>query len=105
MEEPNLNYINNLSDGDELFKKQIIMVIKKEFPKEIKSYYEAHNNKEFIKVAEIVHKIKHKISILGLAKGYQLAQEYELKLKRNSDDLKESFEEVIITITKYIKTL
>ena len=105
MEEPNLNYINNLSDGDELFKKQIIMVIKKEFPKEIKSYYEALNNKEFIKVAEIVHKIKHKISILGLAKGYQLAQEYELKLKRNSDDLKESFEEVIITITKYIKTL
>ena len=105
METPNLNYIINLSDGDELFKKQIIKVLKKEFPEEIKSYHEALNNKEFIKVAELVHKIKHKISILGLKKGYQLAQEYELKLKKNSDDLKESFEEVIVKITKYIKTL
>lgn len=104
-ENPNLTHIKEISGGDLEFEEKLLIIVKKELPEEINIYKNFLNENNFKQAAELVHKIKHKISILGLENGYQLAQEYELRLKKNSDDLKESFEEVIDTITKYIKTL
>ena len=36
MKSPNLNYIRELSGGDQNFEKKIIDIIKKEFPEEMK---------------------------------------------------------------------
>ena len=45
-EAPNLNYIKQLSGGDKDFEKQLIEVIKDEFPLEKKEYYNNLKNNE-----------------------------------------------------------
>ncbi|TWO32710.1 Hpt domain-containing protein [Seonamhaeicola sediminis] len=105
MEQPNLSYINELSGGDESFKNKLIAIIKKEFPEEKAIYiknFEAHN---FKASAENVHKLKHKISILGLEKSYKIAERYEDNLKENSTSGEEAFNNILKTITDYLETL
>jgi len=71
MEQPNLNYIRKLSGGDTDFEKQLFEVLKKEFPIERELFKNSIESDQFYEAAEIVHKLKHKFSILGLEKGYQ----------------------------------
>ena len=105
MEKPNLNYVNNLSGDDSYVKELLIDVIKTEFPEEKKKYYESYHNKEFKKIEENVHRLKHKISILGLAKSYEIANEYEHNLRVKSIDKSDDFDIILLVITEYLKTL
>lgn len=105
MEQPNLSEINKLSNGDKTFEEKIFNVIKKEFPIEKEQYYNHLESKNLIKAAEDVHKLKHKISIFGLEKSYEIATNYENNLKEGSYDLKEDFEKILQMITEYINTL
>lgn len=105
MEQPNLSAIHELSNGDKTFEEKIFNVIKREFPEEKARYFSNLEKGEYIKVAEDVHKLKHKISILGLEKGYEIATDYEKNLKSGTYDLKEEFEKVLQMITEYIHTL
>ena len=41
MEQPNLEYINQLARGDDSIKNELIDVIKTEFPEEKKDYFES----------------------------------------------------------------
>jgi len=105
MEKPNLNYVNNLSGDDKDLKELLIDVIKTEFPEEKKQYYESYHNKEFKKIEENVHRLKHKISILGLEKSYETANEYEHNLRVKSIDKSDDFDIILLVITEYLKTL
>ena len=73
METTNLDYVNSLARDDDSFKNLLIDVIKNEFPVEQKEYFESCKNNDYKKIEESVHKIKHKISILGLEKSYKIA--------------------------------
>jgi hypothetical protein len=73
MEQPNLSYINRLS-GDNLRFKNKIIGISKELPDEIAVYEEEFKSGNYLEAAQSVHKLKHKISILGLDKSYYLAE-------------------------------
>ncbi|WP_442265904.1 Hpt domain-containing protein [Tenacibaculum sp. ZS6-P6] len=79
-EKPNLNYIKELSGGDQEFEEKMLSILKNELPVEIKTYENHVENQDFKQIAEIVHKIKHKISILGLEKSYESAVTYEKEL-------------------------
>ncbi|WP_281989601.1 Hpt domain-containing protein [Aquimarina aggregata] len=105
MEQPNLSEINKLSNGDKTFEERIFNVIKKEFPLEKAQYFSNLENKNLIKAAEDVHKLKHKVSIFGLEKSYEIATNYENNLKDGNYELKEDFEKVLQMITEYIDTL
>ncbi len=105
MEQPNLSEIHMMSNGDKVFEGKIFDVIKKEFPVEKQQYFDSLKNKDFIKTAEDVHKLKHKISILGLQKGYVIATDYENNLKEGNYTLQEDFEKILQMITTYIVTL
>mgnify|MGYP000339029144 CR=1 FL=1 len=105
MEQPNLSYINQLARGDESIKNELIEVIKSEFPEEKKDYFDSLEEKEFKKIEENVHRIKHKISILGLEKSYKVANEFEHNLRELSLDKQEDFEQILITISEYIETI
>ncbi len=105
MEAPNLSYINELSGGDESFKNKLIAIIKTEFPEEKEVYFKNFEAKDFKASAENVHKLKHKISILGLEKSYTIAESYEDNLKENSTSGSEAFNDILKTITDYLKTL
>jgi hypothetical protein len=101
MQKPNLEYINRLSRGDKSIKAELIEVIKTEFPKEKKEYYESLEKREFKKIEENVHTL----SILGLEKSYEIANQFEHNLREHSLDKKEDFDKILIAIADYIETI
>ena len=104
MEKPNLNYIKELSEGDQDFENKLIGVLKKELPLEFKEFQQNFNEKNFIKTAENVHKLKHKISILGLTKGYEEAALFENDLKNHQDTMRyDSFVQVIKSMMDFLR--
>ncbi|CAM4025362.1 MULTISPECIES: Hpt domain-containing protein [Flavobacterium] len=105
MEKPNLNYINDLSGNDEEFKATMIGVLKKELPEEIKDYDEYIKKNDFFQASQSVHKLKHKISILGLEKSYYIAEEFENNLKSNSTALQEEFENFLRLMMNFVNDL
>lgn len=105
METPNLSYINTLSGGDIAFKNKLITIIKTEFPEEKATYIKNIESENFKEIAENVHKLKHKISILGLEKSYEIANDFEEHLKENSLIGKEDFEIILSNITNFLATL
>lgn len=105
MEYPNLNYINQIAAGDLDFQQKLIQIIKTEFPQETKAYQTAVKENNLIKIAESVHKLKHKISIFGLMKAYEIASEYENQLRNGTSVLGERFAEILKKIEDYLKEI
>lgn len=105
MEKPNLNYINQLSGDNQEFRTRLITILKKELPDEIEVYQTEFANDNYSLAAQSVHKLKHKISILGLEKSYYLAEEYENNLKDNSIDLKADFENILKIMQEFVSHL
>ncbi len=105
MEQPNLSYIESMSAGDKTFEQKLIDIIQKEFPEEKQVYFDNITAENFKEAAENVHKLKHKISILGLVKSYEVAVDYEHNLIDGSTIGKEDFESTLQNITDFLKTL
>lgn len=105
MEQPNLNYIKELSGGDAYFEEKLINVVKDELPGEILEYQTNIQNKNYKLAAENVHKLKHKFGIVGLVKSYQVAIDYEDGLLEANLDLKEEFEAILQLIHSFINEL
>ena len=105
MEQPNFSEIDKIANGDTTVEQKIIDVILKEFPVEKEMYFEYLDQKNNERTAAYVHKLKHKISILGLVKGYEVATAYEENLKIDSHDYQEDFEQVLAVITTYLSKL
>lgn len=105
MERPNMSYIDELSGGNVSFKNTLINIVKKELPEEILVYKSNISAMHFKEAAENVHKLKHKISILGLETSYKLAIQYEENLKVDSTALQVEFEAILDEMTRYVNTL
>lgn len=104
METPNLNYIKELSGGDIAFEENILNLLKKEFPEEYCLFNENFNQKKYKKAANNVHKLKHKISILGFVKGFDLASNFEENLQNNDIKLYQDFINILNKIHVYLKS-
>ena len=105
MEQPNLSYIDTLSNGDKEFKSLLIQIVKDELPLEIEEYMANMKSKSFIAAAENVHKLKHKISILGLEKAYYLAIDFEEELKDKKFSKQASFESILDQMSHFVNEL
>lgn len=101
-EKPNLKYIKEISGGDLIFEEKMLEIVKNELPEEIKSYETFLKEQNFKQAAEIVHKIKHKISTLGLEKGYQVAIDYEEELKKKITKSKTQFDTILKVMVNFI---
>ena len=104
-ETPNLNFIEQLSGGDMSFQDKLIGIIKTEFPEEKAVYLNNIESNNFKEASENVHKLKHKISILGLEKSYEVAANFENNLFENRAEGKADFEIILKTITNFLATL
>lgn len=103
MELPNINFIKELSGGDLAFEESVLSVIKKEFPEEcilFKKNFEAKNYQE---AALNVHKMKHKVSILGFKKGLELTANFEKDLKNSNLKLYPDFVKILNKIHVYLE--
>lgn len=105
MEQPNLDYIDNLAGGDEAFRAQFIGILKSEFPGELETYLNAYKARDHKETAQIVHKLKHKFGVLGLEQGYALAVAYEDELLKESFDKHREFLTILKQIRVFLKSL
>ena len=102
---PNLDYINQLSKTNLELKNRLISVLKKEFPEEVKMYETNMNTYNFKEAAENVHKLKHKIALLGLEKGYEITRNFEEQLKEDSNEGQSDFDKILININTFLNKL
>lgn len=105
MEQPNLDYINEIAGGDPTFAGKLLDVVKLELPQEVELYQVNFNNSAFAKAAENVHKLKHKLGILGLVNGYELAIAYEEELRNGNSTLKNKFDALLEDCKRFINEL
>ncbi|MBU2921979.1 Hpt domain-containing protein [Winogradskyella psychrotolerans] len=105
MEKPNMSYIQSMSGGDNAFEQKLIAIIKAEFPEEKKVYFNNLEAQNYKLTAENVHKLKHKISILGLEKSYETAVAFENNLLEGSTTLQDEFESILRIMTNYLQQL
>lgn len=100
METPNLSYIDKLSGGDAGFRVQIIDVLKQELPEEIDNYYQHMANNNLDGASQFVHRLKHKMSILGLEESYEITNTYENEMKNSGNLEKKAYFEEVLTVMK-----
>lgn len=107
MQQPNLDYITEIAGNDSEMKATLISVVKSEFPEEKECYYKCLQKKDFKEIEEIVHRIKHKFSILGLEKSYANANAFEESLREHCfhKQQQEDFEQMLLVISNYLKTI
>ena len=102
MEQPNLSVIQEISEGDSDFENSILEILKKEFSEEANQYNEYFTQQNFEETSNTVHKLKHKISLLGLKNGLELAAVYEKELKEGKTEFHEKFSEILSKINVYL---
>lgn len=105
MKKPNLNFINDLSEGDVEFKNKLLFLLKKEFANEYEIYQNTRLNNDFNGAVEIVHKLKHKIGLLGLKENYDYASSFELDLKNKNFSKHNSFQLILDEISVFLNDL
>ncbi|MGY8909410.1 MAG: Hpt domain-containing protein [Flavobacteriales bacterium] len=102
MEKPNLSLIKEISGNDIEFENNILDIIKLEFPEEVKIFKTNFKDKKYLEASNNIHKIKHKISLLGLEKGLETASAFEIELKQGNIKLHHSFIEILDKIHVYL---
>lgn len=105
MEAPNLDYIAKLAANDEKIKQKLIDILQFELPTEIDAYFANIKANDLQQAGSLVHKIKHKIAILGLEEKYSIAEKYEIHLYENKRELQTEFEDTLALILNFINSL
>lgn len=105
MEQANTLYIDQLSGDNTEFRKKLISILQRELPEEVQIYAQQMEEKKYQLAAESVHKLKHKVSMLGLEKSYYIAEQFEDNLKENTTDLKTEFDQIIQIMTEFVNKL
>jgi hypothetical protein len=105
MEKPNFSYLRSFSGGDKVFEEKILNVIKTEYPNERDTYLNNIETNNFDLAANNVHKIRHKISLLGLEKSHELASQHELNLIKGHNTLHENFTDILNTMSRFLDEL
>jgi hypothetical protein len=105
MEKPNIEYILKLSGTEESVRLKLINVLKYELPIEMEAYYANINVEQWQQAACHVHKIKHKMAILGLHDSYTYADVYEKQLSENTKELQSDFENSLTLMLNFVNSL
>jgi HPt (histidine-containing phosphotransfer) domain-containing protein len=104
-EKANLHYFNQIANGEETIISTLISILKSELPEQVEEYKQSISESNFKESAEAVHKLKHKIGLLGLEKGYQITQQFEENLRNHSLENKKEFETILKNITNFTQNL
>lgn len=105
MEQPTLDYIQEISGGNTEFEQKFVTVLQDEFPKDKEAYLEFLGKEDLEKASGVVHKIKHKFGILCMHDSYRLAVSYEEELKEGQRDLEKEFTAILEAVHAFIKKL
>ena len=103
MQTPSLQYINDLADRDQSFALEITTLLKEEFPKDVKLFYQRVEENDLFGIASSVHKIKYKFGLLGLEDDLLIASKFENEIKTGNKALLIQFESILLKIDRYLK--
>lgn len=104
-EVPNLDYIKEIAGGNDEFEKKFLNIIQTEFPEEKRDYLQFLEIGQLEESANVVHKIKHKLGILGLTNAYEMAIKYEEDLNSGNTNLKADFAQVLKSVEEFIEKI
>ncbi|HAO14664.1 MAG TPA: histidine kinase [Tenacibaculum sp.] len=102
---PDLSKFDEICNDDTDFKKQMISIIKKEFPVEYNLFEDSFELRNYKATAEVVHKLKHKINLLNLEDDYLVAVKFEKDLLNGTIELYDSFIDILIKIEQFLKKI
>jgi HPt (histidine-containing phosphotransfer) domain-containing protein len=105
IEQPTLSTIKEIALGDGEFENKLLSIIKRELPAEIELYQQNYANKDYLLVAGNVHKLNHKISILGLKEGNLKAVKFENELRDGNCGLKKEFDGLLEKMTQFLNDI
>lgn len=100
---PSLAYLHELAPNDEGFRKRLLHVLVTEFPAEFDSYRNAVEGQQWEKAVHFMHKLKHKIGILGMPELHALAEQHEDNLENGSSPLHGDVMEGLRIIDEFLK--
>tara|TARA_Y100001972_G_scaffold128758_1_gene191544 strand:- start:1058 stop:1378 length:321 start_codon:yes stop_codon:yes gene_type:complete len=100
---PNFSTIRKMSQGDREFEKKILSVASQELKEEVKDFNIAIAQVDYHQAAQLVHKIKHKISLLGMEKSYEIAQAFEEQLNNGSESLLSDFRVILEKMITFLQ--
>ena len=105
-ERPSLNYVENLVVArDAEFEKKFVTLLKSEFSWDLGKYLYHIKLDEPRAAAEIVHKLKYKISVLGMKKTFVFAEEHKERLHAGDASLDEDFKKILKRINVFLDLL
>jgi len=87
----NLDYLNSIDQGDQLFSSSLITEIVKECPEILETINNAHLNGNFAELFKAIHKLKGSITIIANDEGKEILNDIESlsKQKKDSKNLRE----------------
>jgi HPt (histidine-containing phosphotransfer) domain-containing protein len=103
LETPNLDYLKQISGGDTDFENTMLNMLKLEFPKELNLLKSNFNDNNFMDLSLDIHKIKHKIGMLGMPKSLDLASICEKNIKEGNTEQYKELTLVLDRINVYLK--
>ncbi|WP_273565582.1 Hpt domain-containing protein [Maribacter halichondriae] len=104
-ETPNLSYVVELvgtSDFD--FEQKFVAILKQEFTSDLGKYLFHIKNEEPRAAAEIVHKLKHKLSVLGMKESFILAERHQMELQTGNTELDSEFKKILKVVDTFLET-
>lgn len=105
MEQPNLEYIDSLAGDDLVFRAKLIATIQRELPLEVTAYIAHVQGGDYKLAAAAVHKLKHKISVLGLTEAYTFAERFEQEVLERQMQGDEHFRNILKMMTDFADEL
>ena len=102
METPNHEYIEQLSGGDKAFADSLIDILSTELAEDIDSYKAAMSKKDYLDAKLYVHRIKHKMGMLGLESSYKRANDFENGLLESNLGEQSYFESMLPIMTEFL---
>ena len=101
--EPTFSYLDKLSGSNREFKLRIIKLILTELPKDFDLYQYALslNNQHW--AAEIVHRIKQKISFFQMTEALKLADLHEMNLREGKMEYVNEFSGIVNKILTFLE--
>lgn len=106
MEEvPNLSYVISLVKDDFEFRAKFLAIIKREFPLELQKYLLHMRREEPRAAAELVHKLKYRVSALGMDRSFELTEKHEERLHIGDTSLDFEFRRILKKIIAYLEKI
>lgn len=103
----NLSKVNELSDNDPDFARQIVTLFLEEVPPEVKNIRQGMKEKDYTRVYQAAHKIKPTLDLLGMDEAYEdiLAIEAWTKAEGKKKEIKAVVKNLRQKVSDTIKEL